>query len=247
MSAENSTIKERLQQFKTNLWPIDQFHEWYGLDVEDVASQKILTQIGLFAGTHGEPSSFGADPFSHWHFELYLQRRELVPIRLAAAELAMSVEDFNKVIEAFKETPGCQIVGSPGESTSFVRRSFLRDFHKGFDRLQRTIFSSHPSYILKLHHEIESDLNVKISTKLDAADEALKLKSPLPGHQIDCLTNKFISTGNDVYLQTGKPMQLAPDCCSILTYAKHQEDLESSLLGSAPVLDEGVLEALRDS
>lgn len=230
-------ITERFHQFQTPLWTLEQFKQWYDLDESDESTQKVLKQIQIFAGTEGEPSEFGTNPFNHWHFELALQRWDYVPVRQAAAELAMDVKTFRQVIEKFNESElGVFVAASPQATDSFVRRTFLRDFHKGFKSLRRIVFSSHDTYISRLHAAIQKDLNVDIQTILDPIDKR-------PCHKVDCLTDEPVAIGNEVYLSTGKPIQLTPDCCSVYTYQDNEDSLRDHLLGLPP--DEATLERLR--
>ncbi|MBL9155793.1 MAG: hypothetical protein JNK37_25175 [Verrucomicrobiales bacterium] len=240
-------ISLRLDQFKSRYWTKEQFNEWYNLDLDDKPTLKLWVQAGLFAGTEGAESTLGPDPFDHWHFEVFLQRRELVPIAAAAASLAMDVPTFREVCEKFASSPGAAIVGSPGESNSIVRKGFLRDFHKGFDSLRRRAFASHSNYIALLHEAIKMQLDLVVNRTIDLTDVALGESPPRAGYYIDCLTGEPFGLGNDVFLETQKPIQLLPDSCSLRTYACFENILRDHVLGAAPDLDSETKQKLIDS
>ena len=223
---------------------------WYQLDFNNRPTQQLLVEAEWFAGTFENPTTLRGDlndQYDHWHWEVFLQRKELVPVTHAAAQLAMSVEDFRKVAVEFNKSPGASAVGDPwaNGSNCVVRKSFLRDFHKGFERLRRTTFGSQSSYIRKIHAEIETDLKLKIKATEDETDKKLGVDPPGPGFQIDCITEETIGLGRDVFLETGKPISLAPDCCSWLTYSLYENILNKYLLGSRTGLDEEMIARLR--
>lgn len=249
MTTTDQQIKAKLEQFKSRYWTEQQLAEWYELDFSDAPTQKILVQVGWFAGTYESPSTFGQGPFDHWHFEKFLQRRELVPITEAAARLAISVSDFRIVAENFSKSPLWGSVGYPWafDSNCIVRGNFLRDFHKGFERLRRSQFGNYPSYIQRIHAEIRDVLGVSITSTVDKTDQALGISPPDPGYEIDCLTNEPIGMGHEIALDTPKPIELAPDYCSWFTFAKHQDVLGSEMLGTLPGLDEEMLKRLKES
>jgi len=249
MTTTNEQIKGKLEQFRTRNWTKEQLAAWYQLDFDNVPTQKILVQVGWFAGTYDSPSTFGSGPFDHWHFEKFLQRRELVPITEAAARLAVSVSDFRIVADNFDKSP---LWGSVGHAWAFdsnciVRGRFLGDIHKGFERLRRSQFGSYPSYIQRIHAEIRDVLGVSITSTVDRTDQALGVSQPNPGYEIDCLTNEPIGMGHEIALDTAKPIELAPDYCSWLTFAKYQDVLGSQILGTRPGLDEETLKRLREA
>jgi hypothetical protein len=243
----NDEIQNELDLFLTREWSKEKFETWYGLDFDDPPTKRILVQAACFAGTEDEPSEFGAGPFDHWHFEKFLQRRELVPLAAAAAEWAMTVEDFRRVVEAFRDSDAALIVAGPGDATSIVHRSFLRDFHKGFDRLRRSLFANNSAFIQRIHREIREVLHVEVCATKDLTDEALGVEPSRPGYRIDCLTGEAIGLGREVYLETRKPIELAPDCCSWLTFANHESLLRPHMLGTRPGLDQATLERLRQA
>lgn len=242
-------VQTRLNLFLEPKWNPPEFLTWYGLDMinPDQGTKRLLAQAAFWAGTYQAPSVLGPGPYNHWHWEIFLQRRELVPITVAAAELAMSVNDFREVAERFKNSSGFSSVGDPwaNESDCIVRKAFLRDFHKGFEATRRTTFGSYPSYIEKVHAQIASQLNYTPARTNDKTDIALEEIPCRPGYSIDCITGEPVGMGRDVFLDTGKPMQLRPDSCSWLTFAKYEHILRPKVLGGCERISNEILTRLK--
>ncbi len=242
-------VQDRINRLLEPNWEPQEFLTWYGLDLNnpDIGTQKLLVQATIWSGTFENPSELGSGPYNHWHWEIFLQRRELVPITEAAAELAMSVGDFREVAERFKRSSGFSSVGDPwaNESNCIVRQAFLRDFHKGFEGTRRAIFGSHSGYIQRVHEQITKQLNYTPTRTDDKTDIALQEMPPRPGYSIDCITGDAVGMGRDVFLDTGKPLQLRPDSCSWLTFAKFEEVLRPKALGSCERISEEVLSQLK--
>jgi hypothetical protein len=225
MNVSRENVVKRLEQFKRRHWRQSEVSDWYGVDFTDLATKKIIAQAMLFAGTSEHPSSYGSlEQCDHWHLEIFLQRRDLIPIKLAAAELALSVKDFRQVIEAMETRDDFLTFPRAFAAKSFVFRNFLRDLHLGFPSLRRMIFASQPSFIKRLHNEIRSVLHLEVQTEW--CETSKILGGSLPGHEIDCLTDEPIGIGNSVWLDFKKPVQLTPDVCSWKTYARFQSELK---------------------
>jgi hypothetical protein len=232
-------------------WQKIELERWYQLDFDNRSTQQLLVQAEWFAGTFENPTSLREDmhdQYDHWHWETFLQRRELVPVTEAAAQLAMSVTDFREVADRFVTSPGVSAVGNPwaNGSNCIVRKSFLRDFHKGFEGTRRVVFGNYPSYIQRIHEQIIGHLNYTPTRTNDESDVALGDTPPGPGYSIDCITQESVGMGRDVFLDTGKPIQLRPDCCSWLTFARFEDILKPKALGSHERLSEEILLRLKN-
>lgn len=223
--------------------------DWYALDFEDEGTQRLIVQARLFAGTEQNPGNLGNNPYDHWHWEIFLQRRDLVPISQAAAELAMSVAQFRGVIAALPAVELDRSFPDPLEHTtksnSVVRKDFLRDFHKTFPDLRRVTFADYPSYINRLHSQIRSTLNVPVETILDRTDLALGENDPQPGHSVDFITGDLVGLSRLVYIENKKPFELEFDSCSLLTYAHFEDQLRDVVAGHPrEIEDRGLLNRL---
>ena len=244
MITETNVI-HRLEQFKRRSWSEEELTEWYGLDFKDHDTIRILVQAKWFAGTESTPSSLGSGPFDHRHLEVFFQRRELVPINLAAAELAMSREDFDKVLEMVEKSDDFLTVVKPRASKSLIHRNFLRDIHKGFPALRSMYFGSQPSYIKQLHDQIgKTGINVK--TRECPTSRYMGDNPVLPGNQVDCLTNEPIGIRYSVFLETSKPLELAPDVCSWLTFARFEKRLKDHIISLPPRLKKNTIKYLHE-
>ena len=228
-------------------WCENDFHRWYGLDFGDLDTKRILVRAGWYAGDEENPSTLGAGPFSHWHVETYFQRSELVPLNFAAAQLALLPGDFRRVVDNLRNKEEFPTLGNPWVSKSIVRRNYLRDFHKGFKSGRRIIFRDQPAYIDFVHREIQRIMDEVITCTQCPTSRVLGEHPIRPGHTIDCLTEEPepIGIGHAVFLDTRKPIQLAPDVCSWLTYAQFEEVLRDHVISLPPRLTPAIIEQLR--
>lgn len=222
----DDNIESRITQFQRKLWSQNEIEQWYGIDISDGPTKSIMAQAALYGGPIGQESQYGSwEHFNHWHLEIFLQRRDLVPVRLAASRLAMSVEDFRIVISKVNECDEFLTIVRPMVGTGFVYRAFLLDFHRGFPELRRTVFGDQPTYIRMVHEEIASFLQVNVTTLRCDTSRVLGEPQVRPGNSCDCLTQEPIGIGFSVALDFKKPLELAPDVCSWLTYARHVDVL----------------------
>lgn len=235
--------RRRLEQFRRRLWSQSEMTSWYNLDFNDDGTNRLILQARLFAGTHDRPGELGANPYDHWHWEIFLQRRDLLPITQAAAELAMSVQQLRDVIGKFPEVELDRSFPDPWEhhSNSVIRKNFLRDFHNTFPNLRRVIFANYPAFITRLHAEIGAVLGIQIVTTRDKTDLALSEERVCPGYSIDFITGDPIGLGRAVYIDTGKPFELEFDSCSLLTFAHYQDDLRELVIGNPTGVADPVL------
>jgi hypothetical protein len=227
----NQLATRRINQFNRRLWTEDEMAEWYFIDFNDAATKRLVCQASWFAGTEDRPTNLrDQDYYDHWHLEVFLQRRNLMAIREAAAQLSMSVDEFRRVATALTTSPVVEAIGTPWTdySNSVVRSDYLRSFHLAFPRLKRTIFQDHPAYIECVHREILDTLQIRIETTIDRADVKLGTNPPRPGYYVDFITGEPVGLGHEISLSTRKPLELAPDLCSWITYANLTiPDLES--------------------
>jgi len=235
--------RRQLERFRRRLWSQAEMTNWYCLDFDDDGTKRLILQARLFAGTFDQPGELGDNPYDHWHWEIFLQRRDLLPITQAAAELAMSVDQLRQVIAVLPEADLDRSFPEPWESgsNSVIRKNFLRDFHKTFPNLRRVTFANYPNFITRLHAEILSVFAISINTTQDKTDIALREATVDPGYSIDFVTGDPVALGREIHIDTRKPFELAFDSCSLLTYAHFEVDLRELAGGNSRVVSNAAL------
>lgn len=110
---------------------------------------------------------------------------------------------------------------------------------------RRTIFANYSAYIHRITEAIQTELGIIIVPSRDLTDIKIGSDNPRPTYYIDDITGEPIGLGHEVFLNTGKPIELAPDACSWLTVAKFEEILRPRLFGERPGLTPEIIEQLR--
>jgi hypothetical protein len=251
-----TNIERRLNQFKTREWKPKQFKDWYGIDFNKPKTIKLLAQAAIFAGTNENQSLFTeanlnfADEdkiYDHWHLEIFLQRRDLIPINVAASRLALTPDSFREITTKLSEEGHFLHLGDPWPSDDIIHKRLLQDFHKGFPKMLRRTFSNHSNYITRLHTNIRDLYHIKFDTLRDCSDQALDKATQSTGYYTDFLTKKPIGLDRTVFIETGKPIQLEPDVCSWLTYVKNLSLLEDIALSPPHPRNQHLIDELIDA
>ncbi len=239
---KTTDIEKRTRMFWRRDWTREEFEDWYRLDFDDGPTRKILAWAGLCGGTWREPGEPFEGTSDHWEFEKFMELRGLLTVPDAAAWLSLSVPDYRRVIAAFRESPGNDVLPAPGDSKCFVSKFFVSNLHRGFEGGRRLWAVNHTFYISKLHELLKSELGVDVETVHDAFSvECPDLESEASAVR-DIVTGEAISQSLSVPLSFGKPIMLTIDYVSLKTYAAH----EKFLSGLATYeIDEGRLECAR--
>lgn len=238
----------QIELFNRRLWSQAEMEEWYCIDFGNDATMRLVSQAAWFGGTENRPSNLrDRDCYDHWHWEVFLQRRNLMVIRDAAAQLSMSIEQFREITDALAVSASTAQIGTPWAdySNSVVNREYLRSFHRAFPNLQRVIFRNHSAYIERVHREIFDILHVRIETTEDLTDVKLGENPPRPGYYVDCITGEPVGLGHEISLSTRKPLELGSDYSSWITYANLTIPGLESKFDHRPGLTEEILNQLR--
>jgi hypothetical protein len=235
MADQGNGIERKWTQFTRRLWSASEASRWYGIDFNDSGTQAILRLSGFDGDLRSLLDQPDKEIFDRNQLEKYCQRVELVPLSIAAAQLAIKLNQFTTLLEKIPDMEGFLVVSNPWASKSFVHRNFLRDFHKGFPNLRRTVFSNYPAYINSIHRELRNTLGMEIDMTKDKTSEKLG-ELPNPGYEIDCLTDEPVAMNHIILLDTRKPIQLRPDVCSWITYARNSAYLKDKAISLPPSL-----------
>jgi hypothetical protein len=162
-------------------------------------------------------------------FELFLQRRELVPIRHAAIKWAMDADSFVKTLQSAFQNDYASEAEANGEFPSVFRNSLLRDFHSRLPGLEHRVFSSHSDFVPAFHASIHSALNVDVHPLTSVTSQAVGDVPPDYASTFDSITNEPMGLRYQLSLETNRPIQLSPDSCSLATYIRFENVLKTEV------------------
>lgn len=233
-------------------WGFDEIREWFGVDL-DTANQSLLAQFRIFAEGWNrwnyETISLKDKWIDRFAFETFLQYRHLVPVRFAAASVALDVDSFLRVLRKAESENYISKPESEGEFPGGVyRKELISDLHTRFPDLRSKTFSSYGNKIDRLHAAFRETFGIDDLTVLRAPDSRFfDDKAELYAHDFDCITGMPIALPHQVIIETGKPSNLRPDVCSAATYKRNEDFLEAHLLGSPPLIDEQTAREILES
>lgn len=174
--------------------------------------------------------------------ESWLQHQRLLPRKLAATRLGMTNESLQSVVDKL-ESQGRLIVSGLSRSNDLLSESFIRDLPRLFDDLATALFADHDDQCSALHSAIKAELGVDVEPVFCVTAAALG-EAGRYAYQHDHLTNEPVSLPYQIWLDTKKPMNLRPDVCSLLTYARNQAALRDHLFAAGePEVPSGLLAA----
>lgn len=217
-------VNLRLQQLLNPIWSFQQIKEWYGIDAS--ASQSFLAQYRIWAETFREDQNavIMQGSLNRFYLELFLQHRGLVGVRAAAIQLGMDVDSLRATLNAAKNAnliTDQEAVGAFPNAHVYLA-SFISEFYSRFPALAKFTFSSYSSFCRRFHKEIKEVLNVPVKPALCVTSLKLQEDSTDFGRDLDAITEEPIGLGFKVWINTNKPIQLKPDYCSWLTYARFE-------------------------
>lgn len=242
---ETAAVKTRLALAKRPLWSYDEISAWFGIELGGV-SQQFEGQFAVW-GEKYRARAVLAEPgkVNRFYLELFLQSRELVPVRFAAVELGMDVKSFREMLDAARDRGLVSKAEAEGEFPGIYRQTLVRDFHKRFDVLKGMLFLTHSGFVSMLHGQISDVLGVTVTALSCIASQAMGDSPPDYARSFDIITDDPIGNRYQVWLETGKPIQLRPDACSYLTYLRHEAALRGNTYGREDPLSAEDREALR--
>jgi hypothetical protein len=223
---------KRLEMVKARWWDSNLCEERYGIKLWDEPSV-VLASFRVWAEGHcRDPQVIKPDAIDHWRFETFLQHRELIPERLASIQLGMSQESFRKMLELMSGETLITPAEEKGNGQGIYSSNFIRDIYMRFAGLQRRVFGSHTGYIQRLHATIAAELGFKPEAQFCITSLLLKEDPPVAAYEYDILTNEPIGIRYQSWLDFGKPLNLKPDACSLVTLVKNYDLLQPFSMGT---------------
>lgn len=231
----NEHVQARIKHFCEKQWSYQEVHEWYGINVSEDpqpgASQSLLNQYRFWAEKRAsnDGPDLDRETLNRMEFELFLQHRGLISLRMAAIQLGMFEDSLRKTLAAAKNAGLVTSPEADGEfpSAGVYRASLVGDLHYRFPAIANMTFPTYSSFCRRLHECIRVELGLDVQPALCPTSVLLEDDPPEVGHDLDVITQAPIGLPYQLWLDTGKSMQLRPDACSWLTYLKHEAALES--------------------
>ena len=223
-------VTKRLALLRTREWPNPDIEAWFGINLAECGP--LIEQYRTWAG-----DSLGLPPKSilsvdRGKFGIFLNSRRLIAKKLAAFQLALTEDSFEKVAIAAERQHLVSTVEAQGDFPNVFRAELVSEFHKRFPHLRDKIFPSLTVYYDLLHTEIRNILHVsvvplKCRTAVILGEDDYATAS-------DAITSEPMSIRYTVFLETNRPLQLRPDSCSWLTYFRFESVLRAHVLGQPP-------------
>ena len=176
--------------------------------------------------------------FDRHAFELFMQNRRLMPMRLAAARLGMTRRSLELVLTALEQNNWI-VRNTLHFSDQIIYDGFLKEIVQLFPDLRNRIFSSHDNFCTRLHDAIGNDTGVRVDQL--KCETAQYLEQDDFAYSYDAITGQPIGIRYEVWLDLGKPIRLRPDSCSSLLYWSNRGELAPHVFGGTePPRPEGL-------
>lgn len=211
----NLIEEKRLEYLKTNKGNFEEyFVDYYGLSFpfSQDASEDFETCRTLFRRRH---KSFRQD------LEMFFQDQRILPKKWMAAQLGMTVESMDQVIQNLWK------IGMRSQRYCFYKEFICKTLRDDLiDHLEKIRFKTndnHNDFCNGLHDSLNNKLGIKIQgLYCDAANHLNKTDF---AYDYDCITCLPLGPNQQVWLDFGKPIYMCPDRCSKLYYKQNRETL----------------------
>lgn len=219
----------RLQQLKERLCPLDLLVAHHGMRLAD---GRLLGAWRAWAARRRKPVQVQVgERYDRHALESFLQEEELLPVKWAAARLGMTRASFEAVLAILQERGRLPALRDLGEDV--VDERLVKNFHTLFPALRSTLFANHTAYCTSVHEAVRDDLGHAVTPLRCRTAEALGEDDF--ADDFDAITDWPMGLRYQVWLETAKPMNLRPDACTTLLYARAAEELRPLVMsGEAP-------------
>lgn len=176
--------------------------------------------------------------------ETFLVQNGLVSRKWAAVYLGMSTEQMREIVDRLEGT-GVSTQIASSVSDQVVRQREAAQLYRAFPALRHRLFSDHGRMCRAVHEAVRADLGIEVAPVVCVTSAILEPDEPDIAAAFDAITLDPVGLRYQVWLDTRKPVNLQPDVCSLLFYAKNEADLRDRVLkGSEPLeIDERLLAA----
>lgn len=224
----------KLHLLNQPMWPYAIIEEHFGINLGE-ENTSFLAQYRIWA------ERFRTNPgiqvldtenrkINRLLLELFLQNREWISEKHAAIRFGMDIESFRRIIEKSIELNYIGNGAAATETPSILNAYFTSSLYKRIPELSRLTFGSYNSFVRRFQeHFMNKGVHVcelYCTTSLALGGAELDY-----ARDFDCITGDPMGIAYKQALDTPKPIQLSPDYCSWITYAKLERELRDRLLG----------------
>jgi hypothetical protein len=220
------------------------------LDIDLVADPRLAGAVRSWAasfrgdGLVVRPSTSGLAVHRH-ALEAFLLQNGLISWKWAAIYYGLETQVLREVVKRL-EARGDFVQIFSGVSDQLVRQREAASLFRVFPLLRNKVFASHNGMCIALHSAIRSDLDIDFSPVACVTSAVLEPDGPDIAVAFDAITMDPVGLRYQIWLDTKKPVNLAPDVCSLKFYAQNEAHLRPHLLtGSEPENIDDKLEMLR--
>jgi hypothetical protein len=200
-----------------------------GLDLDVRAEPRLVGVVrswaARFRGNESvvRQSTSGLEVHRH-ALEAFLVQNGLISWKWAAIFYGLETKVLKTIVDHL-EGRGDPVQVRSGVSEQLVRQREAVSLFRCFPSLRNKVFASHDGMCIAFHSAITSDLNIEFTPILCVTSEILEPQSPDIAVAFDAITMDPVGLRYQVWLDTKKPVNLAPDVCSLKFYARHETEL----------------------
>lgn len=161
----------------------------------------------------------------HRHaLEAFLLQNGLISWKWAAIYYGLETQVLKGVVNRLEGT-GYFVQVRSDLSDQLVRQREAASLFRTFQGLRNKVFASHSDMCIALYAAIRSDLNIDVTPVHCVTSGVLQPEDPDIAVAFDAITMDPVGLRYQVWLDTKKPVNLAPDVCSLKFYARNEVDL----------------------
>ncbi|HEY4121159.1 MAG TPA: hypothetical protein VGM56_25015 [Byssovorax sp.] len=171
--------------------------------------------------------------------ETFLLQNGLVSWKWAAVYLGMETDVLKRVVNLMEGRSDVIQLRS-GVSEDLVRRREAASLSRAFPSLRSGAFANHSEMCRALHAAIKSEFDIDVTPVCCVTSRLLEPERPDIAVAFDAITMDAVGLRYQVWLETNKPVNLAPDVCSLRFYALNEAELRQSVMkgGAPPTIDD---------
>jgi hypothetical protein len=205
-------------------WSFELMEKTYGLNLKENSS--LTVQFRMWAGRYGKESEVINDDVDRWLFEMFLQYRELVPVKIAAPQLGLDTPDLVQILNVMTDSGCISSSERDGVFLEVISKNVIRDLPGRLPSFPRKTWESRSSYVRAFHEAVAQDLKLSVVLLQCSASERLKDPEPEVSMERDIITNEPIGLQYQDWMDFKQPITLKPDACSIFTLVQYSEILD---------------------
>lgn len=169
-----------------------------------------------------------------WALESFLVQNGLTSWKWAAVYLGMDESTLRAIVDRLEGT-GVSTQIPSAVSDQVVRQREASQLFKAFPAIRHRLFSDHSRMCRTVHEAVRAELKIDVVPVVCVTSAVLDSGEPDIAAAFDAITLEPVGLRYQVWLDTRKPVNLHPDVCSLLFYAKNEADLRDLVMkGSEP-------------